>query len=106
MKNLTQNEVIKITEFCQKMANNASKTLFERLDQDVYKKINLKVTDVDEIKDLAEYKRNNIFFISDYAKEDVSGALAMLIPEELAAELSDVMMGGNGVNCYNGTLTE
>lgn len=95
-----------VNKFIQKFSDSAMKTLYQNLDKDVFSKIEFIVDKSSSIDDLTPFKENNVFYKIDYTKGVHPSTLAILVPEELLAMLTDVMMGGKGDNPYKGTLSE
>ncbi|MBP7211350.1 FliM/FliN family flagellar motor switch protein [bacterium] len=106
MDNLTEAEVIKTKDFYQKMTKNIEAICFKHLDHDVFKTFEINVNNIEISNNIEKYLDNSLFYSVDYVKGDMQGTLGLLLPEQFVAEISDVIMGGNGENCYEGKLEE
>src|SRR5574344_36451 len=106
MENLTQNESLKIKDFFKTLASTIAKIIYDSLDKDVYKTVTINVNEITGIKNFSDYKQNNLFYVTDFAKENIQGKTGLLLPEELVADIADVLTGGSGENSYTGTLSE
>lgn len=100
------NEIEGIGKFFQGVTSSAVKILSGSLDKEVYKSFNIVVDSLNSIEGIESLKGNNVFYKLDYAKEATSSELALLIPEELISNISDVVMGGKGEDSYKGSLSE
>jgi len=106
MIKLYDNEIEAINNFIQKFATSTVKTLSQAVDNEVLKKFEFVVNKSLIIENLEPFKEHNILYKLDYAKGLHHSDLAVLVPEELAAILADVMMGGQGDKPYAGDLAE
>lgn len=101
----TQYEKI-ISDFFQIFSSSIHKTLSKNLDADVCTKIQFKMQSTSRIKNIEDLKDSNAIYKLDYAFGTRQGVLAVLIPENLIATISDILTGGNGNEAYKGSLSE
>lgn len=106
MTNFNRTETESITKFLANFVDCATKTLSHNLDKDVFKKIEFYINSCSEINSLNSLMENNLIYKIYYSKGDLLSTIIVLIPEELAANISDVLMGGSGEGAYNGSLSE
>lgn len=106
MVNLNNNEVETLNKFFQNFLPSAIKILSGTLDKEVYKKFDFVVESSSFIEDFDALKESNILYKLDYAKGASPRDLALLIPEEFIASVTDVLMGGKGEDSYKGSLSE
>lgn len=104
MGNSPQHEII--CEFFQVFISSMSKILEKDLDEDICTKIGLEIISTSKMRDAESLKENNAIYRLDYATGNRQGTLAILIPEELIASVSDILTGGTGQDCYKGSLSE
>lgn len=95
-----------INKFLDRFSISTVRSLYAALDKDVYKQIELNISSYDFVEDVESTKENNIVYIQNYKKGKKDCVLAVLVPEELVASISDVFMGGKGEGAYKGSLTE
>lgn len=96
-----------ITDFLQVFADSIGKTLLKNLDNDACPKINFSIDSSSKISDANSLKEDRIIYQLDFTTGNRQGALAVLIPEELIAVVSDLLTGGNGdKEVYKGSLSE
>lgn len=105
MDNVEQYENL-IMDFFQVFNKSVEKTLSENLDTDVCTKIQLAVTSSGKNNETELLKDTNSIYRLDFAINTCQGSLAVLIPEELIANISDILTGGNGSNAYKGSISE
>jgi len=94
-----------INNFLQIFADSINTTLPKNLDSETCKKIKFSIDSSSKVQDTESLKEGVIYQL-DYATGSRQGALAVLIPEELAAVVSDILTGGNGEEAYKGSLGE
>lgn len=94
------------TEFFKIFSKPVVKPLMRKLDKDICKKISFSFNSFTEIKDAEELKKDNTLYKLEYATGKRQGNIALLIPEELLANISDILTGGDGKNVYKGSLSE
>lgn len=104
MTDLQQNEII--NKFFQVFTSSIEKTLAKNLDEDICKEIKFETTSSSKVKDAESLKENNAIYKLDYVIGNRPGTLTVLIPEELIADISDILTGGNGKDAYKGSLSE
>lgn len=95
-----------ITDFFQVVVNSINSMLVKELDTDICSKIQFKTTSSSNIRDTESLKENNVIYEVDYATGNRQGSVIALIPEELIADISDILTGGNGDGAYKGSLSE
>lgn len=95
-----------INKFLDRFSISTVRSLYAALDKDVYKQIELNIESYDFVEDIGSKKENNIIYKQNYKKGKKDCVLAVLVPEELVASISDVFMGGKGEDVYKGSLTE
>lgn len=95
-----------IGKFLDRFSMSTIRSLYGALDKDVYKQIEFAIESYDYVDSIVALKENNIIYKQDYKKGKKDCTLAVLVPEELVAAISDVFMGGKGEGAYNGSLTE
>jgi len=106
MININENETAAINKFMQNFANSAAGTLCSNLDNELYKKMELTIKSSESAEDLKPLKEGNIIYKSDYATGKYESSLALILPEELVALITDVASGGQGDKKYAGSLSE
>lgn len=104
MSNNNKTELI--DKFFERFSNSTIKSLNNTLDREIYKKIEFETTSYEDITDKNSLKENNAIYKCDYTKATKEHSLAVLLPEELIAFISDILMGGTGENTYKGSLSE
>jgi len=105
MINIKESETIEINKFLQNFANTAAKTLSSNLDNELYKNLNLKILSSESVDSIIDYKGEDIFFKSDFITGKYESSIALIVPEELIAYLTDIVMGGQGKE-FKGSLSE
>ena len=95
-----------ISEFFQIFSDSIKQTLSQALDADVCTQNLFSVKYTSKSYDLEPLKSNNAICKLEYALGTSQGVLALLIPEEIVAIISDVLTGGNGKDVYRGSLSE
>lgn len=98
------NEII--NSFFQFFPDSINKTLSKNLDTEICTKIQFTVMSSSKTKDVENLKENNAIYRLDYTTGNRQGVLAVLVPEELIADISDILTGGNGKDAYKGSLSE
>lgn len=93
-------------EFFKVFSKPVIKTLMKKLDRDICKKISFHINSFTEVKDAEELKNDNALYKLEYATGKRQGHLAVLITEDLLANISDILTGGEGKNAYKGSLSE
>lgn len=93
-------------DFFQVFAESASKTIFQNLDRDICKKLQLVPQSAARTEDVESLKNNQAIYKIEFATGVYQGSLVTLIPEELIASISDILMGGTGKEEYKGSLSE
>lgn len=106
MVNMNNNEIEAVKKFYQNFSVSATKILYGSLDREIYKKFDMVTETIYSIENYEGLKENNVFYMLDYADGIVASSIALLIPEELIAEITDVMTGGSGEEAYKGVLSE
>lgn len=104
MANQHHNDLIH--DFFQIFVKSVNKTLTKNLDTDVCTKIQYLMKSSSKIRDAESLKEDNAIYRIDYATGNRQGTLAVLIPEQLIASISDILTGGNGQDAHKGSLTE
>lgn len=104
MTDVQQNEII--NNFFKVFTSSIEKTLAKNLDEDICKEIKFETTSSSRVKDAESLKENNAIYKLDYVIGNRPGTLTVLIPEELIADISDILTGGNGKDAYKGSLSE
>lgn len=104
MADTKQNELI--NKFWQVFTESVVTTLSKNLDTDICTKIECLVGSSSKVKDVENLKLDNAIYRLDYTTGNRQGSLAVLIPEELMAVISDILTGGNGKDAYKGSLSE
>lgn len=104
MSSSYHNEVI--SDFFKVFVKSINKTLSKSLDEDICKKIQFSMLSSSKIRDVESLKGSNAIYKLDYATGNRQGTLAVLIPEELIASISDILTGGTGQEPYKGSLSE
>lgn len=105
MMDNTQYEKI-LGDFFQVFTESIHKTLSKNLDDDICTKIEFKMQSASKVSDFQALKENNAIYKLDFAIGTRQGVLAILVPEELIATISDILTGGNGKEAYKGSLSE
>lgn len=107
MQAMSSNRIEIIDKFFEKFANAAIQTLHSVLDKDAYQKLELTVESYQESfdKNLLKNDKDTIYKAA-YTNNKVESSLTLLIPEELIAIISDIIIGGTGKDSYKGALTE
>lgn len=105
MINIKETEALSINKFLQNFTNSASKTLSVNLDNENYKSLEINILSSEPVESISAMKEENILYKSDYAVGKYESSLALVIPEELVANISDVLTGGKG-EAYKGNLSE
>lgn len=95
-----------IEDFFEVFVDSIVKTLSQSLDTDICTNIQFPFVGASAILDVEDLKDTNVIYKLDYATGNRQGALAVLIPEELIASISDILTGGNGNGAYKGALSE
>lgn len=95
-----------MTEFLQVFMDSVTKTLFKRLDADIYKTIKFSYDSILQNQAIEDLKSDKLLYKIDFALETRQGNLAILIPEDLIANIADSITGGKGVDAYTGKLSE
>jgi len=95
-----------ITKFFQIFVDSIKKTLSTSLDADVCTKNLFSVKYTTKTRDVEVLKATNAIYKLEYALGSSQGALAILIPEEIIAYISDILTGGSGEDSYKGSLSE
>lgn len=95
-----------MAEFLHVFTDSVTKTLSKRLDADIYKTIKFSYDSILQNKAIEDLKDNNLLYKIDFALETRQGNLAILIPEELIANIADSITGGKGIDAYTGKLSE
>lgn len=104
MTNQHHNDLIR--DFFQIFIKSVNKTLSKNLDADVCTKIQFLMKSSSKIRDAESLKEDNAIYRIDYATGNRQGTMAVLIPEELIAAISDILTGGTGQDVYKGSLSE
>lgn len=104
MSNQHHNDLIR--DFFQIFVKSVTKTLTKNLDTDVCTKIQYLMKSSSKTRDAESLKEDNAIYRIDYATGNRQGTLAVLIPEEIIASISDILTGGNGQDAHKGSLTE
>lgn len=104
MTDVKQNELI--INFFQVFNKSIEKTLSKNLDSEVCPKILSETISSSKVKNIEDLKGDNAIYRLDYVIGNRQGVLAVLIPEELLANISDILTGGNGKDAYKGSLSE
>lgn len=95
-----------MVDFSQVFIGSITKTLSKNLDSDICTKIKFTMTGISKVRDVESLKGTNAIYKIDYATGNRQGSLALLIPEELIASISDILTGGTGKENYKGSLSE
>ncbi len=95
-----------IEDFFQVFTSAVSSTLSKNLDTDVCPNIKFAINSVYKNNDIESLKDDNAIYKLDYATGKRQGTLVVLFPEELIANVSDVLTGGKGEDAYKGSLSE
>ena len=95
-----------MAEFLQVFMDSVTKTLSKRLDADIYKTIKFSYDSIFQNQAIEDLKADKLLYKIDFALETRQGNLAILIPEELVANIADSITGGKGVDAYTGKLSE
>ena len=105
MLDKNKKEIIK--KHLEKFVPTTVRTLRSSLDKDVYKKIELSIASFDTIEDLSSLNKGKACFqqVFQRAKSE-QGCFFTFLPEEFIANMSDVIMGGEGNVEYKGSLSE
>lgn len=106
MANLNEIEVEYMSKFLEKFTPCVEKGFSQNVDKDVFKKFAFNIESMLFVGDIEKIKGNNIFYELDYIRNVSASSLAVLIQEELIADISDVVTGGSGKDAYNGSLSE
>ncbi len=106
MNKTDNNEKKLINKFLETFINSATKILSHNLDSDICPQIEFFTTSSSEVKDVENLKEGNVVYKIDYATGISQGAMIILLPEELIANVADILMGGTGDKKYNGDLSE
>lgn len=104
MTNQHHNDLIR--DFFQIFIKSVNKTLSKNLDADVCTKIQYLMKSSSKVRDVESLKEDNAIYRIDYATGNRQGTMAVLIPEELIAAISDILTGGTGQGVYKGSLSE
>lgn len=81
-------------------------TLSEGLDASICKNIECAFENFSIIEDAEALKEDKAIYKIDFVSINKQGHLAMLIPEEFWATVSDILTGGKGKDAYKGSLSE
>jgi flagellar motor switch protein FliN len=95
-----------IQGFFQIFIDSVNKTLNKDLDTEICTNIKFAIVTTSKVKDAEALKDTNAIYRIDYVAGKRQGALAVLIPEELIADVSDILTGGSGKDSYKGSLSE
>lgn len=95
-----------ITDFFQVVVNSINNMLVKELDTDICNNIQFKTTSSSSVRDTESLKENNVIYQVDYATGNRQGSVIALVPEELIADISDILTGGSGDGAYKGSLSE
>ncbi|MDD3436833.1 MAG: FliM/FliN family flagellar motor switch protein [Candidatus Gastranaerophilales bacterium] len=95
-----------ITDFLQVFVNPVIYTLSKNLDTDICTNIKFEIVSASEVKNTESLKENKAIYKLDYATGSRQGCMIILIPEELIADISDILTGGSGEDAYKGSLSE
>lgn len=95
-----------LKDFFKVFTESIVKTLSENLDNDVCKRIKVDFNSSSRVQDKEALKENNAIYKLDYATGTRQGNIAILVPEELLANIADILTGGNGKDVYKGSLSE
>lgn len=106
MANLNNNETESLNQFLEKFNRAVIKVFSHNLDKDVFKKFEFNLSSLVPIASINQLKQNNVIYELDYVRGEYAGTIAVLIPEELIAQITDVIMGGSGENAYKDSLSE
>lgn len=104
MTNQHHNDLIR--DFFQIFVKSVNKALSKNLDADVCTKIQFLMKSSSKVRDAESLKETNAIYKIDYATGNRQGTMAILIPEELIAAISDILTGGAGQDVYKGSLSE
>lgn len=103
---MTNKQPNAINNFFQIFADSAAKTLAGNLDQEVCKQINFQIQSSSQEQEVESLKGTNAVCKVDYATGKFNAVMVVLIPEELIANIANMIMGGNGKEAYKGSLSE
>lgn len=103
MTNQQQNPM---EEFFKIFTESVVKTLSKNLDKETCKQIDFYMTNAIQGNNSDQLSENKALYKIDYATGNNQGTLIVLIPEELIATITDVLMGGTGQEAYKGNLSE
>ena len=95
-----------LNSFFQIFSDSIAKTLSNNLDPDVFTKNQFEMKYTSRTNDTESFRENNAVYRLDFAIGTNQGVLAILIPEEIIATISDVLTGGTGQDAYKGSLSE
>lgn len=93
-------------DFINNFSHVVSEQLYKNLDGETFEKIGFAVKSSSKIQDADSLKRNNAIYKVEYATGARLGAMIVLIPEDLIANIADALMGGTGRDVYTGVLSE
>lgn len=106
MANINDNELEYLNKFLEKFNPAVGRVLSQNLDKEIFKKYEFITNSIESIRDVNSLKENNALYELDYVRGEDAGTFVVLIPEELIASITDVVMGGSGEGAYKDSLSE
>ena len=95
-----------ISDFFQIFVDSINTTLSKELDTEICSNIQFALVSLSKIKNIESLKENKAIYKLDYATGNRQGVLLAMLPEDLIADISDILTGGNGQDAYKGSLSE
>ncbi len=104
---LEKNKKEIIKKHLDKYIPSSVRTMRSMLDKDVFKKIEINIASFDIVENVQSAINGKACFQQNYEKVKADkGAFFTFVPEEFIANVSDVLMGGEGNVEYKGSLSE
>jgi len=95
-----------VEDFFQVFIESIAKTLVKNIDAEICPGLKYSMESASTVANVEDLKETNAIYKLDFATGSRQGSIAVLIPEELIANISDILTGGSGTGSYKGSLSE
>lgn len=106
MTNMTNSEINITSKFFENFTASVVSILSEKFDTEVFAKIDFLIKSAENVSGIENLKGSNSLYKFDYVVDSAKGSFMVIVPEELIAIASELIMGGKAEGAYNGKLTE
>ena len=106
MVNISNSEINSITKFFQDFTGSTERIFSQKFYESGFSNIKFSVDSASPINSISNLKEHNVLYLFNYIVDGAKGNCAVLIPEEFIAIASDLLMGGDAKEVYDGTLSE